>query len=281
MSEGPASAAKATAKASGAAKGNPTSKKLSRKGTKKEPKLAPPGPQELIGLLQNVLTIAFWTLVVADHKGYVSVIDPEYKEAGFCVAEHQSNGFNSYQLCFFIDTAACLCLLFFKDASYALGPVCTIFFHGAFHMAQYVFGWPLPPTVGLVAYPVFTLAMVAGFGVGTKVGSKLTCVVVVLAIELFRRAFVPLAFDFAYANTWIYAIATAVGVTSPSRQKQPMAATLLILAGTIVPFLEGILCNRGFKAAGGHALFDLTVALAALAGAVNFPNRGASKQHEQ
>ena len=42
------------------------------------------------------------------------------------------------------------------------------------------------------------------------------------------------------------------------------AVSLLFFAGCVVPFAEAALCNSGFKALGGHAIYDATIALATL-----------------
>lgn len=161
----------------------------------------------IVGVAQNVLTLVFWAMIAADHAGHVSVIDDEYKATGFCRATDESHGFDSFQLCFVVDTLGCLVLLYLwqqRGAAGVVGPAASIFFHGVFHMSQYMAGWPMPPRVEMVVFPIFTLAFVGGFGVGTKVGSPIHTVVVASAIELFRRAYVSDPFAFAYANAWIY-----------------------------------------------------------------------------
>ena len=87
-----------------------------------------------------------------------------------------------------------------------------------FHGSQWFFGWPFPPLVELVVYPLFTLSFVGGFGVGFKVGTKLHLLAIATAIELFRMTFVADPFAFAYANTWIYAVGTGVEIAQVSRQ---------------------------------------------------------------
>ena len=87
-----------------------------------------------------------------------------------------------------------------------------------FHGSQWFFGWPFPPLVELVVYPLFTLSFVGGFGVGFKVGTKLHLLAIATAIELFRMTFVADPFAFAYANTWIYAVGTGVAIAQGSGQ---------------------------------------------------------------
>ena len=105
-----------------------------------------------------------------------------------------------------------LCL---RNARRYYGYVLSIFVHGAFHLAQYVHGWPLPPHIERVAYIPFALGFVGGFGVGTTAGSKSALVLIVASLELFRRYHVPDAFAFAYTNAWIYAVASYVGASAP------------------------------------------------------------------
>ena len=74
----------------------------------------PPTPKEIVGLSSFLLSVVFSALVAADHAGYVSVLDAEYRRDGFCVAEHETHGFNSFQMCFIVDTLACALLLSMK-----------------------------------------------------------------------------------------------------------------------------------------------------------------------
>ena len=85
-----------------------------------------------------------------------------------------------------------------------------------FHGSQWFFGWPFPPLVGLVVWPLFTLSFVGGVGVGFKVGTKVHLLAIATAIELFRMTFVADPFAFAYANTWIYAVGTGAAITQGS-----------------------------------------------------------------
>ena len=221
----------------------------------------------VIGVVQNLLTLAFWGMIAADHAGHFTLIDAEYKATGFCRASAHSHGFDSYQLCFVVDTLGCVLLLALwwrgKHGSATVGPAASIFMHGAFHMAQFLYGWPLPLHVQRLVYPAFTLAFVGGFGVGSKVGTKLHLVLIAAAIELFRMAFVSNPFAFAYVNTWVYALGTGVGiaqgVTQGVKPPPPSAGSMFIMFGVLVPFCEAILCNQGFKSLGGHAIFDTTI----------------------
>ena len=88
----------------------------------------------LVGVVQNLLTITFWAMIVADHAGHISVIDPEYKATGFCAATLETHAFDSYQLCLAVDMLGCLALLALwqsgKESGATLGPAASIFFHG-------------------------------------------------------------------------------------------------------------------------------------------------------
>jgi len=235
----------------------------------------------LVGALQNLLTIAFWALIAADHAGHISVIDPEYKETGFCAATLETHAFDSYQLCLVVDMLGCLALLALwrsgKETKATVGPAASIFFHGIFHGSQWFFGWPFPPLVELVVYPLFTLSFVGGFGVGFKVGTKLHLLAIATAIELFRMTFVADPFAFAYANTWIYAVGTGVAIAQGvTQRKKPPAPSPFLFFGVIEPFCEAILCNKGFKSLGGHAIFDTTIVLNSIMMALASPQAAGS-----
>ena len=130
-----------------------------------------PSAWGLLALAGNALTYVFFVLVWADVKGSLHWLDPEYRDNGFCVAEIESEGFNSYLACFILDTAVCVAALAMRPKEKRLfGSVLSVFVHGAFHLAQYLTGWPLPEPVAAFMYPVFILAFVGGFGVGWRAG---------------------------------------------------------------------------------------------------------------
>ena len=115
------------------------------------------------------------------------------------------------------------------------------------------------------------LAFVGGFGVGSRVGSKLHMVAISAAIELFRMAFVSDPFTFAYTNSWIYAVGTGVAAAQEiagSKRAKPVGPSPFIAFGVVMPFCEAILCSTGFKALGGHAIFDTTIVVGTVLSAV-------------
>ena len=111
-----------------------------------------------VAVTQLLLTLLFWAVIAAEHAGYISVIDDEYRATGFCRATNASHGFDSYQVSFVVDMLGCVVLvaLWWQRGivtTATLGPATSIFFHGVFHISQYVFGWPLPPHVAIIVYP--------------------------------------------------------------------------------------------------------------------------------
>lgn len=239
---------------------------------------------EVLGASQNLMTLVFWALIGADHRDYISLVDPEYKQNGFCVATHATQGFNSFQLSFFIDTVACLAMLATKNGrDKFFGFVCTVLVHGLFHLVQYIFGWPFPPEIEGIANIVFIAVNVGGFGIGSRVGTMFHWVAVTAAIEIFRRAFVPDVFLFAYTNTYIYGLNAFVGIMSALHNVQDhvnIPANFFFLGGVVVPFFEAIMCNRGFKDLGGHAIFDLVIALGLLVTVFTTKDNLTSKKQE-
>lgn len=222
--------------------------------------------------MQNVLTLIFWLLIGIDRAGIISVLDAEYRANGFCVADHETDGFNSYQMSFFIDAIVCAILLSMRKARQYHGYTASVFFHGCFHLAQYVFGWPLPAALHILAYTIFTLAFLGAFGIGSKAGSKATLAVTTSIIVVVECLLIPTSMAFAYTNAWIYMTGTVVAVSQPQSKKSSFGtswpAILMFLAGTVFPFFEGVMCNRGVKAMGGHAIFDAIVALGTLVAVV-------------
>ena len=132
-------------------------------------------------------------------------------------------------------------------------------------MSQFAFGWPLPPHIGQFVYPIFALGFVGGIGVGFRIGSKLHMFALAAAIEGFRMAFVPTAFDFAYANAWIFVVNLVVAIATTDGAKPPPSPSPFILLAAVSPFGEAILCNQGYKAIGGHAIYDTAIAIGVLA----------------
>lgn len=107
-------------------------------------------------------------------------------------------------------------------------------------------------------------------GIGFNIGSKLHLVLAAVCIETFRIAFVPHLLGFAYTNAWIFATGTFVAIADPSAAQVTftLPATVIFVLAALVPYAEGILCNKGFKDLGGHAIFDASIALATLVHAV-------------
>ena len=102
---------------------------------------------------------------------------------------------------------------------------------------------------------------------GFTFGSKLQLVRTSAAIELFRRACIRDVYAFAYTNAWIYLTAAVSGGVQEAnglKRNKSMIPMLAFLAGAIVPFAEGILCNSGFKDMGGHAIFDFVIGFGVL-----------------
>jgi hypothetical protein len=157
-------------------------------------------------------------MLVADRAGYLpaSMVTEEYRNTSFCTADATTNSFNSMLMCFYIDTALAL-LVLALGATGRAGPLVvwqalSLFSHGVFHLAQYVYGIPVPDHIDLVLYPAFTLAMLCGFGLGVTVGSPLHAFGVAAVLVVVQRTFVPPHYVFPFANTWIYTMATVMGV---------------------------------------------------------------------
>ena len=63
------------------------------------------------------------------------------------------------------------------------------------------------------------------------------------------------------------------GVT---QRKKPPAPSPFLFFGVIEPFCEAILCNKGFKSLGGHAIFDTTIVLNSIMMALASPQAAGS-----
>lgn len=234
-----------------------------------------PGPKELLTLFAVLLTLVFAGLVGADHAGFISVLDAEYRRNGFCVAEHSSYGFNSYQMSFIVDTTVCAILLPMKRARPYVLNVASLFFHGLFHLLQYLYGWPqLPVVLHIPAYTLFTLGFMSAAGVGFRVGSKSSLALGSLALVATEYFLVPNVMKFAFANVWISLVGMGGAMATPPDKQLKFgtswAATLLLLFGVgMFPFCEALFCNRGVKPLGGHAIFDATLAIHVLVSVVS------------
>lgn len=68
------------------------------------------------------------------------------------------------------------------------------------------------------------------------------------------------------------AVAQGIAEVRPSSGPSPFIAF-----GVIVPFCEAILCNSGFKALGGHAIFDTTIVIGTVISAAAGPNVDANE----
>jgi hypothetical protein len=120
------------------------------------------------------------------------------------------------------------------------------------------------------------------FGIGLKVGSKGTLALVTLAIIGVDYHLVPHSTSFAYTNGWIFATAMISSMGTPPEKRDSYGASwpavlTLLLGGAIFPFCEAMLCNRGVKALGGHAIFDASIAVVALVSVASADDRSAAK----
>ena len=106
-------------------------------------------------------------------------------------------------------------------------------------------------------------AFLGGMGIGFKVGNLMHLAVATIALELFRFYLVPDSMAFAYTNVWTYFMVIFVAVNVPGMATSS-AGTVAFLGGVLVPFAEACLCNSGFKALGGHAIYDFSIAAATL-----------------
>lgn len=220
----------------------------------------------------GLLAIAFASLVAADHTGYIAWLDDEYRANGFCVAEHSTHGFNSYEMCFFIDAVVATFLLLSERARPIRAHAPPILLHGCLHYLQYLFGWPLPRALHISAYAVFAVSLMYEFGVGLEVGSKRTLALSTAAVVGIESLLVPAYMQFAYTNLWVFVVAASTDIARTRKGPEYLdpycrswpATIMLFWAGGVFPFLEAAACNSGVKALGGHAIFDTSIAAIAL-----------------
>ena len=226
-----------------------------------------------LGLGHTALAWGFFLLVVAERAGLASLLDKEYNERGFCVTPSP----DSFVTSFAVDTAATAFLLLCTTAGRREMKMTTmsVFVHGVYHLVQFVAGWPLPRKVELPIGVIFVATQLFSMGIGSVVGGTAHLAAATAAVILVSLAFVDHTTSFAYGNAWIFSVSTFVGIRMGGRggwrkskggsSNTSLAGPLLIFASTLAPFCEGILCNRGYKALGGHMIFDALVAFGIIA----------------
>lgn len=98
------------------------------------------GNKDEVKLAMLIPVLALWPALMMDD--ILVNIDPSFKQDGFCYARAENQGFDSFEVCFYIDTAFAILLYYFSQkfpdqSDLFMKQIIPIFMHGAAHYMIY------------------------------------------------------------------------------------------------------------------------------------------------
>ncbi len=261
-------------------------------------------PTELFyPILVLTLAIAPWVIFIF----FPDYLDSKYKEIGFCHSTKTRQGFDSFEICFWVDLLGSLILYLLvtllkdgipsTDVSEIVSSVPSTIMHGLVHYYQYfnqgkfvISGMdPMKPIregpwyifIGNFAF-IFSFQ----YNLQNSVGNFKSIMGISLVIKAFQTLFVPQIWSLAYVNTWIFLTDIFVKYFKPSTRKPDWGDTILKIMIVILllePIFEATKCENGLENYGGHALFDSWIVLYEFIwlGIVYYRNRGIEKSKNE
>jgi len=227
-------------------------------------------------LLCMTLAIGPWIIV----NFFPNKLDPIYKEVGFCHSTKSKKGFDSFEICFWVDLLGSLALYILviligdgisrKSRSEILSSIPGTVMHGLVHYYQYInqgkfINTGQDPMKPFLEGPWYLLlgnfAFILSFQYNLQygVGNFKSIIGVSIAIKALQMLFVPLIYSLTYVNTWIILTDILVKYFKTMKRKPDWGDTLMkiiIVILLIEPILEATKCQNLLENYGGHALFD-------------------------
>lgn len=207
-------------------------------------------------------------------------LDSKYKEIGFCQSTKANQGYDSFEICFWVDLLGSLLLYFLvillgnrissTDRSEIVSSVPSTIMHGFVHYYQYLNEGKFS-TMGQDPMKPFregpwylfpgNFAFIFGFQytLQSGVGNFNSMLGVSIVINIFQMLYVPQLYALTYVNTWIFITDILVKYFKPITRKPDWGDTLLKIIIVILllePIIEATKCQNGLENYGGHALFD-------------------------
>jgi len=211
---------------------------------------------------------------------FPNYLDPKYKEIGFCQSTKENQGYDSFEICFWVDLLGSIFLYLIvlllgnrissTDRTEIVSSIPGTIMHGFLHYYQYLnkgkfFPMGQDPLKSFRGGPWYLNAANIGFIFGFQynlqsgVGNFKSILVSSFAIKLFQILFVPPLYALTYVNTWIFITDIFVKYIKPIARKLDWGDLLLniiIFILLLEPIIEATKCQNGLENYGGHALFD-------------------------
>jgi hypothetical protein len=227
-------------------------------------------------ILCLTLSTAPWFII----NFFPNSLDSKYKELGFCQSTKARQGYDSFEICFWVDVIGSLLLyllvillgnrLSSSDRSEIISSVPATIMHGVVHYYQYFnqgkfsFSGQDPDNPFRDApwyFYVGNFAFILGFQYNLQlaVGNIKSMLAASIVIKAFQILFVPSLYGLTYVNTWIFITDILVKYMMPVTRKLDFGDTLskiIIVILLLEPILEATVCENGLENYGGHALFD-------------------------
>jgi hypothetical protein len=238
--------------------------------------LEKPSRDILYPFLCITLATAPWFIV----NFFPNHLDSKFKELGFCQSTKIRQGYDSFEICFWVDLIGSLLLYFLvillgnrissSDRNEMISSVPSTIMHGIVHYYQYLnqgkFSFneqdPMKPyREGPWYMYAGNFAFIMGFqyNLQTSVGNFKSMLGASMAINVFQLLFVPPVYGLTYVNTWIFITDILVKCFKPITRKSDFGDTLskiIIIILLIEPIIEATKCENGLENYGGHAVFD-------------------------
>lgn len=233
-----------------------------------------------------VSSVSFLAAVVLQHNGVVSVFDESFMADGFCVMGERESPLNSHALCFYGDTvaAALLAALAWRHRRMkGFQPVenaaLATFMHGLGHLTLFNTrredeDWNAPdkmappgqspdkdlPTKLLEMAPMW-LFFCALLRSAPAVPSAHAAVHSVPLAALLYYV-VPRQISFTYVNSALLCVSILYAIAQREKDDfYTLVALLINLPVSLCAWLEGTACESGYRAVGGHILYDSCIYL--------------------
>jgi len=208
-------------------------------------------------------------------------IFPEvYQAAGFCRATDQSHGFDSFMLCFYIDTFFTVALFIFlmlfpetdklvSDSPEILKGLPGMFFHGLVHYLEYyedaavetkeLTQAQMCPDSNLQCHLQYLVpgAFFTLFLCYTVLQSKFGAVLCMMTLNPFYHFYVPRMYGFTFVN---FGLGAMFSIGQLIRTKKDgwydLYALIVSFPVSLMGWIEGLYCLDWVMDVGGHAIYD-------------------------
>jgi hypothetical protein len=225
------------------------------------------------------LAITPWLII----NYFTDYLDPMFKEIGFCQSTKIRQGYDSFEICFWVDLLGSITLYLMvyllndnidsTDRSELISAIPGTIIHGAAHYYQYFnkgkfMGNGVDSMLTLRHGPWHLISgnfiFVLGFQFTLQqgLGNFYSMLGIAFLINAFQMLFVPSLYALTYVNTWIFLTDLIVKYFKPLKREEDWGdyfMKLIIIILLVEPIFEATYCENKFEYYGGHAIFDTLI----------------------